>query len=111
MCRVDVHTTARLDDVHYYEANRERNRRCDLEVDDRLDADPAGLMKVVHAGNADHNGCKNDRRKQHPDQFDEQVAEWFKLRTDVRVEMADEDTGNNANQNLYIELGKSFSDP
>ncbi len=84
----------------------ERNRRCDLEVEDRFDANPARLMKVVHAGNADHNGCENDRRKQHPDQFDEQVAERLELRTDVRVEMADEDTGNNADQNLYVEPGK-----
>jgi hypothetical protein len=67
-------------------------------------------MKIIHAGNAYDNGCENDRGKQHPDQFDEQVAEWFKLRTDVREEVADEDTGNNANQNLDVELGKRFSD-
>src|ERR1700758_1845020 len=107
---VDVHTAARLDDVHDDKPDSERDCRCNFEVDDRLDADAAGLMKVCHAGNADHNGCKNDRSEQHPDQFDEQVSEWFELRTEVRVEMPDEDAGNNANQNLYVELGKRFSD-
>ncbi|GJH00539.1 hypothetical protein CBA19C8_08300 [Paraburkholderia terrae] len=67
-------------------------------------------MKVIHAGNTHYDGCKDDRREQHPDQFDEQITEGFELRTDVRVEVSDEDTGNDANQNLDVESGKRFSD-
>ncbi len=103
---VDVHAAARLDDVHHHEADRKRDRRRNFEVDDRLDANPTGFMKVIHAGNTHHDGCKNDRSEQHPDQFDEQVTEGFELRPDIRVKMSDEDTGNNANQNLDVKLRK-----
>jgi hypothetical protein len=67
-------------------------------------------MKVSHSRNTDHDRGENDRGKQHPDQFDEEIAERFELRTDVRIEVTDEDAGDNTYQDLNVKPGKRFSD-
>ena len=44
---------ARLEDVDEREAEEQRDRRRDLEVDDRLHADAAHRLQVAGAGDAD----------------------------------------------------------
>jgi hypothetical protein len=67
-------------------------------------------MKVTHAGNADHDGREDDRSKQHPDQFDEEIPERLELRADIGVEVPKQNAGDDADENLYVELGKRFPD-
>ena len=53
----------------------ERERGHDLEVEQRLEADAADLLHVLHAGDAVHDRAEDDRRDEHLDQLDEGVAE------------------------------------
>jgi hypothetical protein len=54
-----------------------------LEIDQRLDPDPADLLEVAHLGHADHHGAEDDRRQQHLDQLDEAVGQGLQRRPDM----------------------------
>jgi hypothetical protein len=86
--------------VDDHEADDQRDRGHDLEVDQRLQADPADLLHVLHAGDAVHHGAEDDRRDQHLDQLDEGVAERLHLRPELRVEVSEEDAGQDGGQHL-----------
>ena len=73
--RVRVDARAGLHDVHEHEADEERDRRDDLEVDERAQADAADLLHVAHLRDADDDRAEDDRRNHHPYQLDEGVAE------------------------------------
>ena len=45
------------------QADDERERRDDLEVEQRLAADAADLLHVLHAGDAGDDGTEDDRRR------------------------------------------------
>ena len=67
-----------------------------------LRANTAGFLDTAHAGNADDHRRKNDRRQQHADQLDEQVAERFEFDPDVRVKVAEQDAGRDADEDLDV---------
>ena len=83
---IDVHAGAGLHDVDDDEADDQRERRDDLEIEQRLEADAADLLHVVHAGDAVHDRAEDDRRDQHLDQLDEAVAERLHLLAELRIE-------------------------
>ena len=86
---VDVHANAWLDHVDDDQADHQGQCRDDLEVDQRLDTDPADFLDVAHLGYADDDRTEDDRRQQHLDQFDEAVGERLKAGPDLRPEIAD----------------------
>jgi hypothetical protein len=77
--RIDVQPGARLEHVRDDQADEHRQRRHDLEVDDRLDADAADLLGIRQLGDADDDGDEDDRGDDHPHQLDEGLAERLHL--------------------------------
>ena len=73
--RVEHDSGSGLHDVDHDQADGERQRRDDFEVDERAEADAADLLHGAHLGNADDHGREHDRRDQHPHELDEAVAE------------------------------------
>ena len=59
--RVGVEARARLEHVGDDQADGERERRDDLEIEQRLAADAADLLHVPGAGNAEDDGAEDDR--------------------------------------------------
>lgn len=76
---VDVQSAAGLDDVDDDEADHHGDGGENLEVDQRLEADPADRAQVVHGGDAVYDRAEDDRRDHHSDQCDEPVAQGFEL--------------------------------
>ena len=69
------HAHARLEQVHREEADEERERRDDLEVDDRAQAHPAHVLEMPGPGDPGHQRAEEQRRDDHPDHADEDQAE------------------------------------
>ena len=101
---VDVHADAGLPDVDDHEADDQRDRGHDLEVDQRLDPDPADLLHVLHAGDAVHHGAEDDRGDQHLDQLDEGVAERLHAGAELGVEVPEQDAQHDGAQDLDVEV-------
>ncbi len=101
--RVDVETGARFDQVGDDQADRQREGRYDLEVDQGLAADEADLFHVLHAGDARDDGTKDHRGDDHLDQFDEAVSQRLHRGGDARIIYAQQDTENNRDQYLDIQ--------
>jgi hypothetical protein len=85
------------------EADRQRNGRDRLEIDQRLQPDPANALEITHRGDAVHHGAEDHRRDQHPDQRDEAVAERLQRLAEIGVEITDEDSERDRDQHLDIE--------
>ena len=76
----------------------------DLEVDQRLDTDPADFLHILHAGDAMHDGAENDRRDQHLDQLDEGIAERLHRCADLGVEVPEQDAEHDRHEDLHVEM-------
>src|SRR5262249_3547505 len=103
--RVDVEAFARLQKFADQEPDRQRHRRHRLEIEQRLDADPADLLEVAHRADAVHYRAEDHRADHHFDERDEAVAERFEGDAEVRKVMADQDAGGDGKQNLNVENG------
>src|SRR5205085_2321045 len=101
--RVDVEALARLQQLADDQADRQRQGRNRLEVEQRLDADAADLLEIAHRADAIHHGAEDHRRDHHLDQGDEAIAERFQLNAGLRKQMADQDADRDGNQDLNIE--------
>ena len=101
---VHVHADAGLKDIDHDQANDQRNRGEDLEIDERLQSDAADLLHILHAGDAMHDGAEDDRRDEHLDQLDKHVAQRLHGLAKVRVEMAQQDTEHDGGKHLHIEM-------
>ena len=86
------------------EPDDQRKRGHDLEIDQRLHADAADLLHVLHAGDAVHDGAEDDRRDEHLDQLDEPVAERLHRLAELRVEMTQQDAEHDRGKHLHIEM-------
>src|SRR6266542_395115 len=87
--REETSTCSPLHDVDDDQADHHGDCGQDLEVDQRLQADPADHAQVVHGGDAVDDGAEDDRRDHHLHQSDEAVAQRFQIGTDRRPEPAD----------------------
>ena len=76
---VDIHADAGLQAIHDQKTDDEGDRGQHLEIDQRLEADAADLLHVLHAGDAVHHRAEDDRRDHHLDRLDEGVAEGLHL--------------------------------
>jgi hypothetical protein len=72
--RIDVEADARLQNLAHQQPDDERQRGHRLEIEQRLDADPADLLEVAHRSDAVHHGAENHRRDHHLDHRDEGIA-------------------------------------
>ncbi len=79
----------------------QRDRGHDLEIDQRLDADPADLLEIAGAGDAVHHDAEHDRRDDHRDQLEEGVAEDLQLDGEIGHRHAEHDPEQQRHQNLY----------
>nr|GEU28409.1 hypothetical protein [Tanacetum cinerariifolium] len=103
---VDMHARAGLDHVHDDQPEHQRDGRADLEVQHGLGADASRFLDAAHAGNAHHHRGKDDRRQQHLDELDEQVAERLELDADVGIKMAHQHACREADDDLDVQRGR-----
>ncbi len=66
---------ARPNELTNDQPRRQRESRDDFEIDQRLHADAANLLRVVDMGDARRHRAENDRRDGHFDQLDEALAQ------------------------------------
>ena len=90
---IDVEAFARLQKFAHQEPDCQRHRRYRLEIEQRLDPDPADLLEVAHRADPVHDGAEDHRADHHFDERDEAVAERFEGDAEVRKVMADQDAG------------------
>jgi hypothetical protein len=100
---IDVEAVAGLQDFADDQADRQRHRRDGLEIDQRFQADAANALQIPHRGNAVHDGAEDHRRNHHLDQRDEAVAERLQLLAEIRIEISDQDTERDCDENLNIQ--------
>ena len=100
---VNVEAHAGLEPVHHHEADDERERGDDLEVEQRLDAHAPQLLHVLHGGDAVDDGAEDDGRNHHLDQLDEGVAQRLERLAEVRVTPADHDAERDGQEHLHVE--------
>ena len=89
--RVDVHADAGLERIGQDDADQQGEGGDDLEVDHRLDADPADLLQVAGLRDAQHDDAEHDRGDDHLDQLDEPVAKRLQRLGEIRPYGADDD--------------------
>lgn len=99
---VDVHADARFHHVDDHQTDHQRERRDDLEIDQRAHADATDLLHVAHLRDAEHHGAENDRREQHLDELDERIGERLERDGYVGEHDPDERTDGDADQYLDI---------
>jgi hypothetical protein len=101
---IHVHADAGLKDIDHDQANDQRKRGDDLEINQRLQPDAADLLQILHAGDAVHDGAEDDWGDEHLDQLDEPVAERLHCLAEMRVEMAEQDTEHDRGEHLHVEM-------
>ena len=101
--RIDVEAGAGFEDFADQQADRERHRRDRLEVDQRLQPDPADALEIAHRGDAVHHRAEDHGRDHHLDQRDEAVAERLERLAEIGIEMSDQDTDEDRDQHLDVE--------
>ncbi|MGY4616287.1 hypothetical protein ACVWZ4_001514 [Bradyrhizobium sp. USDA 4472] len=84
-------------------ADSERHGRHRLEIDQRLQPDPADALEIAHRGDAVHHGAEDHRRDHHLDQGDEAVAERLQGLAEIGIEIADQHPKCDRDQYLDIE--------
>ena len=97
---VDVHADAGADDIGKDQPDRERDRGHDLEIDQRLAADPPHFLEIASAGDSVNHDAKDDRRHDHRDQLEKGVAEELEADGEFGREHAERDAENEARDHL-----------
>jgi hypothetical protein len=82
----------------------ERHRRDHLEIDDRLQPDPADFGGVPHRADAMHDRAEDDRYDHHLDERDERVAERLKRGSGVGPERPEQQPEDNCDNHLDVKL-------
>ncbi len=93
---------ARLHDVDDDEADDERERAHDFEVEQRERAGLADLLHVLHAGDAEHDGAEDDRGDQHLDELDEAVAQRLHRLARLGHEVTEQDARRDRDEHLHV---------
>jgi hypothetical protein len=93
-----IDTNAGLHDVDGDETDDERQRRDDLEVDDRAQAHATDHLDVPGAGNSCDQRREDQRRDDHLDQAQEDLTEGAEIDGRGRVVLAHQVAGNDADR-------------
>ena len=93
-----------LQQIAHEQAEREREGRNDLEIDERLHADAADLLGVLDMGDAGDDRAEDDRRDGHFDELDEAVAQRLDpvRRGDLRGQPAEQRAQRNRREHLNV---------
>ena len=97
---VDVHADPRGPGVDQHEAQHQRDRRHDLEVDERLDGHAPDALRLADARDSMDDGAEDDRRHDHAHEPDEQVAERPERVGVLRPQIPDESAQQHRHQDL-----------
>jgi hypothetical protein len=87
-----------------HEADHQSQRRHNLEIDDRFQADATDLPHVLHAGDAVHDSAEDDRSDHHLDRLDEHIAERLHPGAQRRIKISARDADRDCTQHLHIEV-------
>ena len=101
---IDVHAGAGPPNVDEEEPDDQCQRCNDFEVDECFDRDPADPFQVFHPHDPVHDRAEDDRRDQHPDDFDEGVAQRLHAHGKPRIEVAEQDAGENRGPDLEVQV-------
>jgi hypothetical protein len=74
----------------------------DFEIEQSLDPDPAKFFHVAHRGDSMNDRAKDDRHDVHLDQTHESISQRFQALAETRINVADHDAEEDANENLDI---------
>ena len=96
--------TPGLHDVDRDQADDQRDRRDDLEVDDRAQAHPADDLDVARAGDAGDQRREDQRRDDHLDHPQEQLAERTEVDGRGGVVLADDPADDDAEREADEDL-------
>ncbi|MGY4357661.1 hypothetical protein ACVW0J_004154 [Bradyrhizobium sp. i1.7.7] len=102
---IDVHAVAGTEEIGEQQTDHEGDRRHHLEIDQRLDADPADLLEVAGTGNAVHDDAEHDRGHDHRDQLQEGVAEDLEPDGEVRNGHPQDDAKHQRGEDLDEQRG------
>src|SRR4029453_8370699 len=83
--------------------DNECNGADNLEIEKCITSSLSHLLHVFHAGDADHDRAEDDRRNNHLDQLDEAVAQGFHRRACLGIEVSEQDTNYDGDDDLEIE--------
>ena len=97
---------ARFEQIADKQADRQREGRDDLEIDQRLDPDAPNLARIFDMGHARHHRAEDDGRDHHFDQLDEAVAQRLHpgLGGEVGSQPAKQRAQRNGDKHLDIEV-------
>ena len=98
--RVDVHALARADEIGDDKPDGEGDCRHRLEVNERLDPDPADFLQVARAGDAMHDDAEDDGRHDHRNELEKGVGKEFEGNGEFRRRHADRDAKHEAGEDL-----------
>ncbi len=91
---------ARPDEIGQHDTERERHRGHGLEIDQRLDADPADLLEIARCRNAMHHHAEDDGRHHHGDELQEGVAQDLEADREIWRPHAEQDTEEQRHHHL-----------
>ena len=100
---IDIHAATRPHHVDDNQADHQRERRHDLEVDQGEDAGLAHRPAARAARDADDDRAEDDRRDNHAHELDERVAERFHRDAGRWPQVPDENTEGRGDQYLTVE--------
>ena len=101
---VRVDPGARAHDVDHDQADHQGEGRDQLEIDERLQSDPADLLHVADLGDPDHHRREDDRGDHHLDQLDEAVSQGLHRRRRRRVEIAERHADRDGGEHLKVQV-------
>src|SRR6266403_5510813 len=101
--RIDIEAVARFKDLSNDQADGERQRRDGFKIDKRLQTDATDALQIAHRGDAVHHRAEYHRCDHHFDQRNKAVAEWLQGLAEVRIEVPDQDSERDGDQNLNVE--------
>jgi hypothetical protein len=82
------------------EPDAERDRRHNLEIDQRLEADATDFLEIAGAGNAVHDDAEHDRRDDHLNELKKGVAEDFQRNRKIGRRHSENDAENERGHDL-----------
>ena len=97
--------------VHHHQPDAERERRHDLEVDERLEPHPPDPLEVGRVRHAADDGEEDDRRDDHPHQVDEGVAQGLHGPAGRRPERADQRAQRDGHQHADGQVAAEAGQP
>ena len=97
---IDVHAGPRREHVGEDDAEHEGQGRDRLEIDQRLETDPADLAQVPRPDDAVHDDTEDQGRDRHLDQLDEPVAEGLQGDGEIRQCDAEDDPEDEGRDHL-----------